>query len=128
MSTTRRFSSSRWAASQSVVSRGSRFSMLLLQDIVLADVGFGEPAGFVLVVFAEAAFDHLVLQVVFESLDPTPRPHIELLHEVIAAERALQRLDGVLGPYLLNPALEAAPGLLGDAPPPQRAPRDVGPG
>src|SRR5215211_997357 len=128
MSTTRRFSSSRWAASQSVVSRGSRFSMLLLQDVVFAGVGFGEPAGFIFVVFTEAAFDHLVLQVIFERLDPTPGSHVELLHEIVAAERAFQLLDGVLGPYLLNPSLEAAPGLLGYAPPPRCAPRDVGPG
>ena len=38
--------------------------LLLLQDVVFAGVGFGEPAGFFFVVFAEAPSDHLVLQVV----------------------------------------------------------------
>jgi hypothetical protein len=38
---------------------------LLLQDVVFAGVGFGEPAGSFLVVLAEASFDDLVLQVVF---------------------------------------------------------------
>src|SRR5829696_542738 len=128
MSTTRRFSSSRWTASQSVATRESTLSILLLPDIVFASVGFGEPAGLVLVVFAQAALDHLVLQVVFEVLDPTPWPQVELPHEVVTAEGALQLLHGVLGPYLIYPALEAAPGLLGDAPPPRRAPRYVGPG
>src|SRR5215203_4535399 len=105
MSTTRRLSSSRWAASQSVVTRGFTFSMLLLPEIVFASVGFGEPAGLVFVVFAQTSFDYLVLQVVFESLDPTSRSPVELLHEVVAAKGALQLLHGVLGPYLVHPAL-----------------------
>src|SRR5918995_2343222 len=39
--------------------------LLLLQDVVLAGVGLGQPAGSVFVIFAETSFDHLVLQVVF---------------------------------------------------------------
>src|ERR687898_1643862 len=102
--------------------------LLLLQHVVLADVGFGEHAGSVLVVLAETSFDYFALQVVFESFDPTPGPHTKLLHEIVAAQGTLQLLDGVFGPYFLNPAPEAAPGLLGDAPAARRAPRDVGPG
>src|SRR5215212_3955832 len=102
--------------------------LLFLQDVVLAGVGFGEPARPYFVVLAETSFDHLVLQVVFENFDPTPRAQPELLHQIVAAQRALQLLDGVLGPYLLNSAPEAEPGFLGDVPPARRAPRDVGPG
>src|SRR5918997_3659353 len=127
MSTTRRSSSPRRAASQSVVTRGS-FSILLLQNVVVPNVLVGQSAGFVPVVFAESSFDHLVLQVVFEALDPTPWPQAELPHEVVAAKGALQLLHGVLGPHLLDPTLQAAPGLLGDTPPPRRTPRDIGPG
>src|SRR3954447_5677588 len=105
MSMTRMFGSSRWPASQSVLTRGSEFCMLLLEDGVLTGVGFGELAGFVLVEFAEAAFDHLVLEVVFEDLDPTPRTPLELLHEVVAAQGALELLHSVLGPDLVHPAL-----------------------
>src|SRR5215204_5445096 len=128
MSTTRTSSSPRWSASQSVVTRGSRFFISLLEDGLLAGVGFGEFAGSVPVVLAQASFHDFVLQVVFEDLDPTPRSPVELLHEVVAAQGALQLLHGVLGPYLVHPTLEAAPGLLGDTPAPRRAPRDVRPG
>src|SRR5215212_1280658 len=128
ISTTRRSSSSRWAASQSVVTRGSLFSILRLQDVVFPHVFLGQSARFVLVVLAEASFDDLVLQVVFETLDPTSRPQAELLHQVVAIEGALQLLHGVLGPNLVHPATEAAPGLLGDTPPPRGAPRDICPG
>src|SRR5687768_3318837 len=110
MSTTRRLSSSRWSASQSVATRGSRFSIsLLLEDVVLAGVDLCQAAGLVSIVFAEASFDHLVLKVVFEDLDPTPRAPVELLHKVVAAEGALQALHSVLGPHLVHPALEAEP-------------------
>src|SRR5215207_9054287 len=123
MSTT--LTSRRWSASQSVVTRESKFSISFLEDGVLAGVGFGEFAGSVPVVLAQASFYHLVLQVVFEDLDPTPRPPVELLHEVVAGQGALQLLHSVLDPHLVHPALEAAPGLFGDTPAPRRAPRDV---
>src|ERR671910_535431 len=104
-----------------------RVITLLLEDGVLAGVGFGERAGCVLVVLAEAAFDHLVLQEVFEVLDPTPRTPVELPHEVVAAQGALELLHGVLGPDLVHPAPEAAPGLFSDPPPPGRTTRNVRP-
>src|SRR5215210_1245545 len=102
--------------------------MLLLRDVVFPHVFLGQGAGSVFVVFAETSFDDLVLQVVFEAPDPTPRPQAELLHKVVAAKGALQLLHGVLGPHRIDPAPEAAPGLLGDTPPPRGAPRDIGPG
>src|SRR3954468_1103973 len=127
MSTTLTSPSRRWSASQSVVTRGSKFCISLLEDGLLAGVGFGEFVGSFPVVLTQASFYHLVLQVVFEDLDPTPWTPVELLHEVVAAQGALQLLHGVLGPNLVHPALEAAPGLLGDLPPPRRAPRDIRP-
>src|SRR5918998_316880 len=130
MSTTRRSGSARRRASQSVLTRESRFftALLLLEEVVFAGVGFGELAGPLPVVLAEAALDYLVLEVVFERLDPTPRPPAELAHEVVAVERALEPLYGVLGAHLVHAPTEAAPRLLGDASPPGRAPGDVRPG
>src|SRR3712207_4156753 len=144
MSTTRRSGSCRCSASHSVVTRGS-FGMLFTpvreiasrewfsllptpEYIVFAGVGLGEGAGTLFIVLAEAAFDDLVLEVVFEGPDPGPRVPAELTHELVAVERALEPLDHVLGANLLHALLEAAPGLLGDAPPPRGASRDVGPG
>src|SRR3712207_96687 len=103
MSTTRTSPSPRWPASHSVVTRGSKFCISLLEDGLLAGVGFGEPAGPVPVVLAQAPLHDLVLQVVFESLDPTPGTPVELPHEVVPGQGALQLLHGVLGPDLLDP-------------------------
>src|SRR5215217_1502130 len=129
MSTMRTPESSRCSVSQSVVTRDSKCSIaLLLEEVVFAGVGLGELAGLLLVVLAEATLYDLVPEVVFEDLDPTSRPAPELPHEVVAIQRALEPLYGVLGPDLTHPFLEAAPGLLGDAPPPRGAPGDVRPG
>src|SRR5215208_7625095 len=129
MSTMRTPEASRCSVSQSVVTRGSKCSIaLLLEEVVFAGVGLGELAGLLLVVLAEATLYDLVPEVVFEDLDPTSRPAPELPHEVVAIQRALEPLYGVLGPDLTHPFLEAAPGLLGDAPPPRGAPGDVRPG
>src|ERR687898_828342 len=128
MSTTRTSLSCRWPASQPVVTRGSKFCISLLENALLAGVGFGEFVGSVPVVFAQASFYHLVLQVVFEDLDPTPWTPVELPHEVVAAQGALQLLHGILGPYLVYPILEALPGSHGDLTTARRAPRDVRPG
>src|SRR5918999_3090178 len=128
MSTTRRSGSRGCSASQSVVTSGSRDMILLLEYIVFAGVGFGELAGLLFIVLAEAALDDLALEVVFERFDPAPRPPAELAHELVAVERALEPLYGVLGPHLIHALLEAAPGLLGDAPPPRGAPGYVRPG
>src|SRR5215212_1769389 len=129
MSTTRTSGSSRCLASQSVVTRGSKFSIaLLLEEVVLAGVGLGELACLLLVVLVEATLYDLVPAVVLEDPNPAPRSAPELPHELVAVERALEPLHGVLGPDLVHPLLEAAPRLLGDASPPRRAPRDVGPG
>src|SRR5215204_5257196 len=118
MSTMRTPEASRCSVSQSVVTRGSKCSIaLLLEEVVFAGVGLGELAGLL-----------LVAEVVFEDLDPTSRPAPELPHEVVTIQRALEPLYGVLGPDLIHPFLEAAPGLLGDAPPPRGAPGDVRPG
>src|SRR5918995_5638296 len=129
MSTTRTSGPFRCSASQSVVVRGSKFSIsLLLEYVVFAGVGFGDLAGLIFVILAETALYDLVPEVVFEGLDPRPRPSPELQHEVVAVERALEPLHGVLGPNLFDPTFQAAPGRLGDAPAPRRAPRDVRPG
>src|ERR671914_2225586 len=137
--------SSRCASSQSVVTRGSSGMSAApsrrtgsrewfhsiphslvppLEEFVVAGVGFGELAGSLFVVFAQATFDYLVLQVVFESLDPAPRSAAELLHELVAVEWALEPLDLVFGAHFVHTVLEAAPGLLGYAPPPRGAPCD----
>src|SRR5918997_4800949 len=150
MSTTRRSGWFRCSASQSVVTRGSwsvgisstpsmlvgretrsGFSRVLPpapEQAMFEGVGLGEGAGAFLVLLAEAAFDDLVLEVVFEDPDPGPRVPAELAHELVAVERALEPLDRVLGANLLHALPEAAPGLLGDAPAPRGAPRDIGPG
>src|SRR5919112_6254843 len=128
MSTTRTLPSCRWPSSQSVVRRGSKSGISLLEDGLLSGVGFGQLAGSLCVVLAQAPLYHLVLQVVLEHLDPTPWPPVELAHEVVAAQGALQLLHGVLGPDLVNPALEALPGGHSDLTAPGRAPRDVRPG
>src|SRR5688572_16589774 len=109
MSTTRRSGSSRWACSQSVSTRGSRVSTLLLlsEEVVFAGEGLGQLAGAGAVVLGEAALYDLALQKVFEGLDPTPRRPAEDAHEVVAVERALQPLDGVLGPYLVDALAQA---------------------
>src|SRR5215203_5238167 len=113
MSTMRTPEASRCSVSQSVVTRDSKCSIaLLLEEVVFAGVGLGELAGLLLVVLAEATLYDLVPEVVFEDLDPTSRPAPELPHEVVAIQRALEPLYGVLGPDLIHPFLEAAPGLL----------------
>src|SRR5919107_2492177 len=123
MSTMRTAGSSRRPASQPVVTRGSKFSiLLLLEEVMFAGVGLGELAGLLPIVLTEAALYDLVLKVVFEGLDPASRPAPELPHELVAIQRALELLHGVLGPDLIHPASQAAPGLLGDAPPPRGAP------
>src|SRR5215212_94566 len=129
MSTIRTPGSSRCPASRSEVTRGSKFSIaLLLEVVVFAGVGLGELAGLLFVLLAEAALYDLVPEVVFEDPDPGPRPAPELPHELVAIQRALEPLHGVLGPDLIHSFLKAAPGLLGDAPPPRGAPCDVRPG
>src|SRR5919112_3037024 len=124
MSTTRTSPSCRWPSSQSVVRRGSKSGISLLEYGLLPGVGFGQLAGSLCVVLAQAPLYHLVLQVVLEHLDPTPWTPVELAHEVVAAQGALQLLHGVLGPDLVHSSLEAAPGLFGNTPAPRRAPRD----
>src|SRR5918997_4242920 len=124
MSTTRTSPSCRWPSSQLVVTRGSKFSISLLEDGLLSGVGFGELAGSLCVVLAEASLYHLVLQVVFEHLDPTPRTPVELAHEIVTAQGALELLHGVLRPDLVDPAFEALPGGHSDLTAPRRAPRD----
>src|ERR687893_518336 len=116
MSTTRRSGSSRWSCSQPVSTRGSRVSTVLLlsEEVVFAGEGLGLLAGAVPVVLGEAALYDLALEKVFDGLDPTPRRTAEDAHEVVSVERALQPLDGVLGPHLVHPPAEASPGLHGD--------------
>src|ERR671910_1999299 len=129
MSTTRTSGPFRCSVSQSVEVRGSKFFIsLLLEYVVFAGVGFGDLAGLFFVILAETALYDLVPEVVFEGPDPRPRPSPELQHEVVAVERALKPLHGVLGPNLFDPTFQAAPGRLGDAPAQRRAPRDVRPG
>src|SRR5215204_2543381 len=129
MSTMRTPEASRCSVSQSVVTRGSKCSIaLLLEEVVFAGVGLGELAGLLLVVLAEAALYDLVPEVVFEDLDPTSRPEPELPPEVVTIQRALERLYGVLGPDVIRPFLEAAPGLLGDDPALRGRPGNVRPG
>src|SRR4028118_292936 len=120
MSTTRTSGSSRWSCSHSVSTRGSKLSTLLLlsEEAVFAGEGLGQLSGPVRVVLGEAAFDDLALKKCFDGFDPTPRRPAEDAHEVVAVERALQLLDGVLGPYLLHPVAQALPGCHGDVPPP----------
>src|SRR4028118_1368400 len=112
MSTTRTSGSSRWSCSHSVSTRGSKLSTLLLlsEEAVFAGEGLGQLSGPVRVVLGEAAFDDLALKKCFDGFDPTPRRPAEDAHEVVAVERALQLLDGVLGPYLLHPVAPAPPG------------------
>src|SRR5215210_1387487 len=130
MSTTRRPGSSRRPCSQPVSTRGSRVSTLLLlsEEVVFAGEGPGQLAGSVLVVLGEAALDHLALEKVLERLDPRPRGPAEDAHEVVAVERALEPLDGVLGPHLVHPLLEALPRRLGYLTPPRSAAAYVRPG
>src|SRR5215218_4711813 len=131
MSTTRMSGSSRRSSSQPVVTRGSRSSSipsLLLKEVVLADVSFGELFSLLGIILAQATLDYLVLKVVFYVLDPTPRSPPEVLHELVAIQRALELLDGVLGPYLVHAALQATPGFLGHASPTGGAAGDVRPG
>src|SRR4028118_709070 len=120
MSTTRTSGSSRWSCSHSVSTRGSKLSTLLLlsEEAVFAGERLGQLAGPVPVILGEAAFDDLALKKVFDGFDPTPRGPAEDAHEVVAVERALQLLDGVLGPYLLHPVAQALPGRHGDVPSP----------
>jgi hypothetical protein len=91
-------------------------------------IGFSEVSGLFGIVLAQAAFYHLVFEVGFLRFDPGSRRTAEHLYEIVPVERALARLHGVLRPDLIHPAFQAAPGLLGDAPPPRGAPRDVRPG
>src|SRR5215212_10697237 len=128
MSTLRTPGSSRRSSSQSVVTRGSRssgISVLLLEEVVLADVGFGELFSLRCIILAQAAFDDLVLEEIFHVLDPTPRPPPEVLHELVAIKGALEPLDGILGPYPFHAAFQAAPGLLGRASSPGGAAGDI---
>src|SRR4028119_2069051 len=100
MSTTRTSGSSRWSCNHSVLTRGSKVSTLLLlsEEVVFAGERLGQFAGSVPVVLGEAAFYDLALEKVFDRLDPTPRRPAEDAHEVVAIQRALQPLDGVLAP------------------------------
>src|SRR3712207_3114524 len=120
MSTTRRSGTSRWSCSQPVPTRGSRVSTLLLisEEVLFAGEGLGELAGAGAVVLCEAALYDFALEVIFERLDPTPRLPAEDLHEVVATQRALQPLDGVLGPHLVPALLEALPARHVYLPPP----------
>src|SRR5918997_963359 len=95
---------------------------------MFAGVDLRDIAGLLFVVLGETALYDLVPEVVFEGPDPGPRPPPELQHEVVAVERTLEPLHGVLSPDLFDPAFQAAPGRLGDAPAPRRAPRDIRPG
>src|SRR4028118_650553 len=130
MSMTRTSGSSRWSCSHSVSTRGSKLSTLLLLSVeaVFAGERLGQLAGAVLVVLGEAAFDDLALEVIFDGFDPTPRGPAEDAREVAAVERALQLLDGVLGPYLLHPVAQALPRRHGDLPSPGGAAGSVGAG
>src|SRR5918998_2614926 len=128
MSTIRTPGSRRCSSSQSVLTRGSKAIALLLEYVVLAGVGLCELASSLLVVLAQPALDDLVLEVVFERPDPGARLPAELPHELVAVERALEPLYGILGPDLVHALLQAAPRLLGDAPPPRSAAGDVGSG
>src|SRR4028118_2290917 len=119
MSTTRRSGSSRRSASHSVWARGAgagratpprvrcgevlgeplrlgkgvevshRCYLFLLKEVVFASESFGEFPGPFGLVLAEPAFDDLVLQVVFYTLDPTPRSTPKEPHEIVAVDWAL---------------------------------------
>src|SRR5918998_228700 len=126
----RRFGSFRCSPSQSVLTRGSWFSisLLLSEEVMLADIGFGQFTSPFGVIFAQTALDDLALEVIFYVLDPTPRTLSEVLHQVVAVQGTLELLHGIQSPYLLHPAFQAAPGLLGYAPPSRGAAGYVRPG
>src|SRR5918997_2742161 len=130
MSTMRRFGSFRCSPSQSVLTRGSWFSisLLLSEEVMLADIGFGQFTSPFGVIFAQTALDDLALEVIFYVLDPTPRTPSEVLHYIVAVQGTLELLHGIQSPYLIHPAFEAAPGLLGYAPPSRGAAGYVCPG
>src|SRR5918998_463157 len=61
-----------------------RCYLFLLKEVVFASESFGEFPGPFGLVLAEPAFDDLVLQVVFYTLDPTPRSTPKEPHEIVA--------------------------------------------
>src|SRR5918992_2457084 len=119
MSTTRRSGSFRCSLSQSVPTRESPFliSLLLSEEVVLADVSLGQFTSPPSIVFVQTALDDLALEIVFYVLDPTPTAPLEVLHQVVAVQGTLELLHGIQSPYLIHPVFKAAPGLLSHAPP-----------